>query len=79
MLKEYDFDKDLGFGCIDVHTRRIEKKEEVVSAILKALEIVDLDRLYVDPDCGMKLLPRDIAFQKLKVMVEATKEVEKMF
>jgi len=79
MLKEYDFDKDLGFGCIDVHTRRIEKKEEVVNAILKALEIVDLDRLYVDPDCGMKLLPREIAFQKLKVMVEAAKEVEKMF
>jgi len=77
ILKEYDFDKDLGFGCIDVHTRRVESKDEVVKSIKMALEIVEPDRLYVDPDCGLKLLPRDIAFEKLKIMVEAAKEVEK--
>jgi len=76
ILKEYDYDKDLGFGCIDVHSRRIESVDEVKNAIRMALEIVDPDRLYVDPDCGMKLLPRDVAFEKLKVMVKAVEELK---
>ncbi len=76
ILKEYDFDKDLGFGCIDVHTRRIETVEEVKNAIRMALDVVEPKRLYVDPDCGLKLLPRDIAFEKLKVMVRAAREVK---
>lgn len=75
IFKEYDFTKDLGFGCIDVHTRRIETKEEVKESIRKAFEIVEPKRVYVDPDCGLKLLPKRIAFEKLKVMVEATKEL----
>lgn len=75
ILKEYGYDKDLGFGCIDVHTRRVESVEEVKKAIHMALEIVEPKQLYVDPDCGLKLLPRDIAFEKLKVMVKATNEV----
>ena len=76
LLKEYDFDKDLGFGCIDVHTRRIESIDEVKKAIEMALDVVDPNRLYIDPDCGLKLLPRDVAFEKLKVMVKAKNALE---
>jgi 5-methyltetrahydropteroyltriglutamate--homocysteine methyltransferase len=76
LLKEYDFDKDLGFGCIDVHTRRIESVDEVKKAIEMALDVVDPNRLYIDPDCGLKLLPRDVAFEKLKVMVKAKNALE---
>jgi len=75
LLKEYGYDKDLGFGCIDVHSRRIETVDEVKKAIYMALDVVEPKRLYVDPDCGMKLLPRDVAFEKLKVMVRAVNEV----
>ncbi len=73
ILKEYSFDKDLGFGCIDVHSKRVESVEEIFKAIEKALEVVDSRKLYVDPDCGLKLLPRNIAFRKLKNMCEAVK------
>ncbi len=79
LLKEYDFDKDLGFGCIDVHTKRVESVEEVRRAIEMALEVVDPKRLYIDPDCGLKLLPRDVAFKKLEVMVKAKNAVEREF
>ncbi len=75
IFKQYEFTKDLGFGCIDVHTKKIEKKSEVKENIKKAFEIVEPKRVYIDPDCGLKLLPRDVAFEKLKVMVEATKEL----
>ncbi|RUM34898.1 MAG: methionine synthase [Archaeoglobus sp.] len=75
LLKEYSYDMDLGFGCIDVHTSRVESVEEVVNAIKLALEVVEPEKLYVDPDCGLKLLPRDVAFKKLRVMCEAAKMV----
>ena len=75
IFKEHDFTKDLGFGCIDVHTGRVETREEVKGNIKKAFEIVEPSKVYVDPDCGLKLLPKRIAFEKLKVMVEATREL----
>ncbi len=75
ILREYSFDKDLGFGCIDVHSKRVESVEEIVKAIEKALKVVDSRKLYVDPDCGLKLLPRNIAFRKLKNMCEAVRRI----
>ena len=79
ILEDYSYDKDLGFGCIDVHSKMVESIDEIKRAIKMALDIVEADQLYVDPDCGLKLLPRNIAFEKLKVMVKATDEVKKEF
>ena len=75
LLEEYGYDLDLGFGCIDVHSRRVESVEEVERAIERVLEFMRPERVYVDPDCGLKLLPRDIAFEKLRVMCEAAERV----
>ncbi|MCY0860219.1 MAG: methionine synthase [Sulfolobaceae archaeon] len=75
LLKRFNFDKELGFGVVDVHNRRVESPEEVASAIRKALEYVPPDKLFINPDCGLKLLPRNIAFQKLVNMVAGTKIV----
>ncbi len=75
LLKEYGFDKELGFGVVDVHNRRVESPQEVAEAIRRALKIVPPEKLYINPDCGLKLLPRNIAFEKMKVMVEGTRIV----
>jgi len=77
VLKEYSFDKELGLGVVDVHTLRVESVEEVVRGIKMALEVIGPEKIYVDPDCGLKLLPREIALSKLKVMVEAVRKVRK--
>jgi 5-methyltetrahydropteroyltriglutamate--homocysteine methyltransferase len=34
------------------------------------MEIVDVERIYINPDCGLKLLPREIAKAKMEVMVK---------
>ncbi len=77
LLKEFvdSYDFDLGFGCIDVHSRRVERVEEVERAIERVLEFMEPERIYVDPDCGLKLLPRKVAFEKLKVMCTAVKNL----
>ncbi|RLI17064.1 methionine synthase, partial [Candidatus Bathyarchaeota archaeon] len=72
---EYGFTKDLGFGCVDVHTKRVESVEEIKDNIRKAFSIVEPERVYVDPDCGLKLLPSKIAFEKLRNMCQATREL----
>lgn len=76
IIKKYDFQKELGFGCVDVHTKRVESKDEVKENIKKALEILPPERVYPKPDCGLKLLPRGIAYQKLCVITAAVKELK---
>ncbi|AEC52405.1 methionine synthase [Pyrococcus sp. NA2] len=69
--------KELGFGVVDVHNPRIESVEEIVRAIKKAFEYLEPEWLYINPDCGLKLLDRKIAYQKLVNMVKAVKIVRK--
>jgi 5-methyltetrahydropteroyltriglutamate--homocysteine methyltransferase len=47
----------------------------VADRIRKALAVVEPERLVVAPDCGMKYLPRERAFRKLKAMVEGARLV----
>ncbi len=75
IFKEYEFTKDIGFGCLDVHTRRIESVEEIKTNIRKAFQLVEPEKIYVDPDCGLKLLPQGIAFEKLRNMCQAAREL----
>lgn len=75
LLKEYSFEKEIGFGCLDVHTKRIESKKEVKDYLKKGLNFLAPEKIYPDPDCGLRLLPREIAYKKLKVMCEAVREV----
>ena len=74
-LKEYGFDKELGYGVIDVHSLQVESVNEIVKDIekLMKLDIIGPEKVYIDPDCGLKRLPREIARAKLKNMVEAAK------
>ena len=53
----------------------VEDVETVVERIRSALRHVGPERLILAPDCGMKYLPRETAFAKLQVMVEAAAQV----
>jgi 5-methyltetrahydropteroyltriglutamate--homocysteine methyltransferase len=69
-------DKTLIVGVIDLaDDSAVESEELVVSRIKNALRFVDAGRLIVAPDCGMKYLPRETAFGKLKVLADAAAAV----
>ena len=74
-LKEYGYDKELGYGVIDVHSTQVETVDEILESIdkLMNLGILGPEKVYIDPDCGLKRLPRSIAKAKLKNMVEAAR------
>lgn len=70
------FEPDLALGVVDAHTATVEPVEEIKANIRQGLKVVPPDRLTVSPDCGIKLLPRDIAFEKLRNLAMAAREVE---
>jgi 5-methyltetrahydropteroyltriglutamate--homocysteine methyltransferase len=62
-------DKTIILGVIDLSDDApVETPDVVVERIRAALEHVPAERLVVAPDCGMKYLPRPIAFAKLQAM-----------
>jgi len=67
--------KTVILGVLDLSTNQVETPEIVAGRIRRALPFVSMDRLVVAPDCGMKYLPRAIAFRKLQAMVEGAKMV----
>ena len=56
---------------------RDAKRLAEISEIKKALELFAPEKIYVDPDCGLKTRTSEEAFAKLKVMVEARDEVRR--
>lgn len=75
LFRKYGFTKEIGLGVLDVHTHTIESKEQVKQSILRALEVIPAERIYVDPDCGLKTRTPAEAEAKLKAMVEAVREI----
>ena len=69
------FTKEIGYGVLDVHSHRVETKDEVKEGIRRGLEVLRPEQIYVDPDCGLKTRTVDEAFAKLEVMVAAVREV----
>jgi 5-methyltetrahydropteroyltriglutamate--homocysteine methyltransferase len=68
-------DKTIILGVLDLGSSEVETPEVVADRIRKALAVVAPERLVVAPDCGMKYLPRERAFQKLEAMVAGARLV----
>jgi 5-methyltetrahydropteroyltriglutamate--homocysteine methyltransferase len=62
--------KQIVLGVIDLQDMSVETPATVAERIRRAMAYVPIERIVVAPDCGMKYLPRDVAFAKLKAMVE---------
>ena len=63
--------KTVIFGAVAIASSRVETVEEVVARLKAALDHIDRDRLVVAPDCGLGLLPADLAEEKLRIMCQA--------
>jgi len=63
-------DKTIILGVIDLDDMTVETPETVAARIRRAFPFKDPKRIVVAPDCGMKYLPRDVAYAKLEAMVQ---------
>jgi 5-methyltetrahydropteroyltriglutamate--homocysteine methyltransferase len=69
--------KTVMLGVIDLGTPAVETPHAVAERIRAGLKYVSADRLVVAPDCGMKYLPRDVAFKKLLSLVQGAQIVRR--
>ena len=61
--------KTIILGVIALDSDEVETPETVAARIRRALPHVPAERIIVAPDCGLKYLPRDVAFGKMQAMV----------
>jgi len=69
--------KQVLYGVIDLGDQTVETPEIIAGRLRGALRHISPERLIAAPDCGMKYLPRDVAFGKLQAMVEGAKIVRR--
>jgi 5-methyltetrahydropteroyltriglutamate--homocysteine methyltransferase len=67
--------KTVILGTLDLSDMTVETPETVAARIRRALPHVSAERIVVAPDCGLKYLPREVAFGKMQAMVEGAKIV----
>jgi 5-methyltetrahydropteroyltriglutamate--homocysteine methyltransferase len=71
VFQDYPCRKNMCVGAVRSDDVVVESVEEIVTHVKKAIAIFDTNVVQIAPDCGQRLLPRDIAFQKLKNLAAA--------
>ena len=75
LLEQYQWDRGLGLGVIDVKTDQVESPGQVAGRIRRALRFVAPEKLSVNPDCGLRHMPPEAARAKLGAMVAGAAQV----
>ncbi len=51
---EFKYPNEIGPGVYDIHSPRVPTEDEMVKLLIKASELIPIDNLWVNPDCGLK-------------------------
>ena len=70
-------DKTIILGVLDLSDMTVESPDTVAARIRRALPHVPAERIVVAPDCGLKYLPREVAYGKICAMVEGARIVRR--
>lgn len=79
VLKAKNFRTEVGPGVYDIHSPRIPTKEEIKSALKKMLDRIPAEKLWVNPDCGLKTRGNEETIPSLENLVVAAKEVRNTY
>ena len=71
--------KKIMVGALDLNDMSVETPETVVARVKRALPYVEAGNVIIAPDCGMKYLPREVAWGKMRAMAEAAKLLRKEY
>ncbi len=74
-FKTFPYPNDIGPGIYDIHSPRVPSTEEQLALLHKALEVITPDKLWINPDCGLKTRKWPETLESLKNMVAAAKQL----
>lgn len=72
---EFKYPNDIGPGVYDIHSPRVPTAAEVEHLLRKAMDVVPVERLWVNPDCGLKTRGWKETVEQLEVMMDVTKKL----
>ncbi len=72
---EFKYPNDIGPGVYDIHSPRVPTAAEVEHLLRKAMDVVPVERLWVNPDCGLKTRGWKETIEQLEVMMEVTQKL----
>src|SRR5690606_26645245 len=72
---KHDYPGDIGLGIYDIHSPRVPAREEMEALLERALSVLDPDRVWVNPDCGLKTRRWSEVMPALENMVQAARAV----
>ncbi|WP_304335030.1 5-methyltetrahydropteroyltriglutamate--homocysteine S-methyltransferase [Conchiformibius steedae] len=72
---DFKYPNDIGPGVYDIHSPRVPTAAEVEHLLRKAMEVVPVERLWVNPDCGLKTRGWKETIEQLEVMMDVTKKL----
>lgn len=75
VLKENNFRTEVGPGVYDIHSPRVPSTDEIVTALHKMLDRIPKEKLWVNPDCGLKTRGEAETIPSLENLVAAAKKV----
>lgn len=73
-FEENTYNQGIGLGVYDIHSPRVPKLEELTRNINRALQVLDPNLFWINPDCGLKTRGIDETVAALKVMVESAEK-----
>jgi 5-methyltetrahydropteroyltriglutamate--homocysteine methyltransferase len=74
-FREYTYARGIGPGVYDVHSERVPSVDEMAGLLRRSAAVIDLDLLWVNPDCGLKTRGWDESVAALRNMVAAAHHV----
>jgi len=69
------YDKEIGPGVYDIHSPRVPSEEEIVAMLTATLAVLPSERVWVNPDCGLKTRTWDEVTPALARMVAAAQQL----
>ncbi|MFO6140187.1 5-methyltetrahydropteroyltriglutamate--homocysteine S-methyltransferase, partial [Pseudomonas aeruginosa] len=74
-FEQFDYPNEIGPGVYDIHSPRVPSREEIVALLRKAARRIPAERLWVNPDCGLKTRAWPETEAALVNMVAAAREL----
>ena len=75
-FSNYNVTKNICLGCVRSDNSRVETVDEIIAHVKKGFEIFGNKLIQLAPDCGQRMLPRSVAFEKLKNLAIAGEKID---
>lgn len=72
-FRQFNYPNDIGPGVYDIHSPRVPSDDEILNLLRKAVQVIDADQIWINPDCGLKTRSWEEVTPALETMVRGAR------